>query len=107
MGRSSERMAARRHELLADVAERAACILKMHGMSEREAQDAGDAIADDLAENWGGQYITVPKDMQYRHAKRAQQICDKFNGFNHAELAMQHGLTVNAIYKILKRVQRQ
>ncbi|NMY40903.1 Mor transcription activator family protein [Pseudomonas sp. WS 5013] len=97
----------RRHELLADVADRAACILKGCGMGEQEAQDAGDAIADDLADNWGGQFITVPKDMKYRHAKRAQQIHDEFNGTNHAELATKHGLSVNAIYKILKRVQRQ
>lgn len=107
MGCSSNKMTARRHELLADVADRAACILKGYGMGEQQAQDAGDAIADDLADNWGGQYITVPKDMQFRTAKRAQEIHDEFNGSNHEELARHHGLSVNAIYKILKRVQRQ
>ena len=107
MGYSSNRMTVRRHELLADVADRAACILKGCGMGEQEAQDAGDAIADDLADNWGGQFITVPKDMKYRHARRAQQIHDEFNGTNHAELATKRGLSVNAIYKILNRVQRQ
>lgn len=98
---------ARRHELLADVADRSAGILKGYGLGEQQAQAAGDDIADDLANNWGGQYITVPKDMQYRNAKRAQQIADEFNGTNHPELATKHGLSVSAIYKILKRVQRK
>lgn len=105
MGCSSERMAVRRNDLLADVADRAASILKGYGLTAQAAQDAGDAIADDLAINWGGQYITVPKDMKYRSAKRAQQIVDDFNGSNHSELAASHSLSVNAIYKILKRAQ--
>ncbi len=66
---------------------------------------AADNVVDDLAENWGGQYITVPKDMQYRNAKRRQAIVDGLDGSNHSELATQHGLSVNAIYKILKRAQ--
>lgn len=101
----SERMVVRRHELLADVADRTMEILKRYGLSEANAQEAADSVADDLAENWGGQCITVPKDMKYQNAKRRQAIVDGFNGSNHSELAKEHGLSANAIYKILKRAQ--
>lgn len=102
---ATQKMTVRRHELLVDVADRAMAILKRYGMDIHRAQDAADAIVDDLADNWGGQYITVPKDMKYRHAKRCQAIADAFNGSNHSELATQYGLSVNAIYKVLKRAQ--
>lgn len=102
---SSGRMAVLRNELLADVADRTMCILKRYGLNETSAQEAADEIVDDMADNWGGQYITVPKDMKYRNAKRRQAIVDAFTGSNHSELAAAHGLSVNAIYKILKRGQ--
>ncbi|TRO42198.1 Mor transcription activator family protein [Pseudomonas sp. ALS1131] len=95
----------RRNDLLADVADRTMQILTRYGLDDSQAQDAADNVVDDLAENWGGQYITVPKDMQYRNAKRRQAIVDGLDGSNHSELATQHGLSVNAIYKILKRAQ--
>lgn len=101
----TQKMAVRRHELLTDVADRTMVILKRYGLDSSRAQDAADSIVDDLADNWGGQYITVPKDMKYRHAKRCQAIADAFDGGNHSELATQYGLSVNAIYKILKRAQ--
>jgi Mor family transcriptional regulator len=100
-------MEIRRNELLADVADRSTVILRRFGLDEGTAQAAADDIVDDMAANWGGQYITVPKDMKYRHAKRCQAIVSAFTGANHAELAREHGLSVNSIYKILKRDQRE
>lgn len=101
----SQRMEVRRHDLLADVADRTMQILKRYGLNDSQAQEAADNVVDDLADNWGGQFITVPKDMKYRNAKRRQAIVDAFDGSNHSELATQHGLSVNAVYKILKRAQ--
>lgn len=102
---ATQKMTVRRHELLTDLADRTMAILEHYGLDSNRAQDAADAIVDDLADNWGGQYITVPKDMKYRHAKRRQAIADAFDGTNHSELATQFGLSVNAIYKVLKRAQ--
>lgn len=101
----SQRMEVRRHDLLADVADRTMQILKRYGLNDSQAQEAADSVVDDLADNWGGQFITVPKDMKYRNAKRRQAIVEAFDGSNHSELATQHGLSVNAVYKILKRAQ--
>ncbi|USR38084.1 Mor transcription activator-like protein [Ectopseudomonas hydrolytica] len=101
----SYRMTVRRHDLLVDVADRTMVILKRYGLDDGKAQEAADCVVDDLVENWGGQCITVPKDMKYRNAKRRQAIVDAFDGGNHSELATQHGLSVNAVYKILKRAQ--
>jgi len=101
----SQRMEVRRHDLLADVADRTMQILKRYGLNDSQAQEAADSVVDDLADNWGGQFITVPKDMKYRNAKRRQAIVEAFDGSNHSELATQHGLSVNAVYKILKAAQ--
>lgn len=101
----SERMVIRRHEILVDVADRTFEILKRFGLNDDDAQAAADCVVDDLSDNWGGQCITVPRDMNYRNAKRRQAIVDGFNGFNHSELAKEFGLTTNAVYKILRRAQ--
>lgn len=101
----SERMVVRRNELLADVADRTMQIMKRYGLDDSQAQKAADNVADDLAENWGGQFITVPKDINYRSAKRRQAIVEAFDGSNHFELAAEFGLSVNYIYKILKSAQ--
>ncbi|MBG0847945.1 hypothetical protein H3222_22365 [Pseudomonas chengduensis] len=102
---STERMARRRNDLFADMADRAMHVLKKYGLDDSQAQDAADDLVDELAENWGGQYITVPKGLSYRSAKRRQAIIDGFDGSNHSELATEHRLSVNYIYKILKSAQ--
>ncbi|EIU2834169.1 hypothetical protein ISF08_19975 [Pseudomonas aeruginosa] len=101
----SKRAEVRRNEFLADVADLTMRIMKRYGLDDSQAQAAADNVADDLAESWGGQYITVPKDINYRSAKRRQAIVEAFDGSNHSELAAEFGLSVNYIYKILKGAQ--
>ncbi len=92
-----------RGELLADVADHAAVIMEKHGLSPLQATSAGLEIADTLANHWGGQVICIPKDMKRKWQERREAICRDFKGDNHGELAQKYGLSVRAIYKIIKR----
>lgn len=100
----SNKMEAARSELLSDVADRAASILETtYGLSPINATNAGLAIADDIAENWGGSQFCIPKDMKRKWQERREAIYSEFTGSNHMELAMKYGISTRAVYKILKR----
>lgn len=99
---SSSRPEKRRNELLIDVEHHAASILIKRGMPKEAADEIGEEIADHLATNWGGQMITFPKDIYYRVAKKHAAVVAEFTGTNHDELARKYGLSVRAIYKIIK-----
>lgn len=101
------RMEAARHELLSDVADHAAATLRDYGIATDVAEQAGAAIANTLAEHWGGQLISIPKDYHFKLAKRDLRIYGEFNGINHAQLARKYNLTVRGIYKLVERVRRR
>lgn len=101
----SSAMADKRHELLSGVAAHAAVVAREHGMDAAVAEQLGNAIADHLAQTWAGATICIPKDHRFNLSKRDVEILSKFRGNNHHALAQQYGLTENAIYKLLKRVQ--
>lgn len=92
----------KRHELLADVVDRAAHILKKRGMSESEAQTVADEIVDYMVDGWGGQYITIPKDIAREKAELYESIKAEFDGTNQQALATKHHLSINAIHRILE-----
>ncbi len=98
-------MAEKRHELLSDIADHAAHVLREHGVPGEVAEQAGSAVADHLSVAWAGATVCFPKDYRYKLTKRDLQILSEFNGRNHHALAMKYSLTENAVYKLLKRVQ--
>lgn len=98
-------MEIRRHEMLEDVQAHTQQILVDHGIKKELAEQAGCAICDRLADNWGGQVITFPKDHRFRLSKRDIEIYKEFNGRNHNELAKRYRVTTRAIYKIIQRVR--
>lgn len=98
-------MADKRHELLSDIADHTAQVLRDHGIDAAIAEQAGAASADHLAQTWGGSTICIPKDHRFNLTKRDLEILSKFRGNNHHALAVEHNLSENAIYKLLKRVQ--
>lgn len=104
MSRESN-MESRRNELLEDVHAQAREILEHHGISTDIADQAGCAIADHLAEHWGGQNFTIPKDYRYKMASRDLEIYEVFDGRNHSELARRYNMTVRGIYKVISRVR--
>jgi len=100
-------MEAARHELLSDVADHAAATLRDYGIAADVADQAGVAIANILAEHWGGQLISFPKDYHFKLAERDLRIYGEFTGVNHAELARRYKPTVHGIYKLVERVRRR
>ncbi len=102
---SRNEMGIRRHELLEGVHFHARQTLIELGIDPDLADQAGCAISEMLANEWGGQLVNIPKDHHYRLASRDLAIYEEFNGTNHGQLARKHGVTVRAIYKIVKRVR--
>jgi Mor family transcriptional regulator len=100
-------MAEKRHELLSDIADHIAQVATEHGIAPDISAQVGAAAADHLSQTWGGSTICIPKDHQYRITLRDMEILGKFRGNNHRALALEYGLTENAIYKLLNRVQQR
>lgn len=95
---------ARRHELLADVAEQAALrLVDKHGMAEDAAADVGNALADFLAEHWKGQTIYMPGDQAFKLNARDWEIFRRFERGNANELAREFGRSKVRIHQIYKR----
>lgn len=68
----------------------------LKGLPELPA-DLGRVVANQLAEEWGGQHVYVPMDKQRRDAR----IYELFTGANHHDLAKRFKLGVPTIYKII------
>jgi len=96
-----------RHELLTDLAEKASQLLRDFGIEADTSDQIGYALADHLAEHWGGQLISIPKNYAFKLIKRDLEIWERFNGRNHAALAVEYGISVRGIYKVIQRVKRQ
>lgn len=98
-------MGEKRHELLADIAAHVAQVLLEHKIDTELADQIGTSVSNHLSEAWAGSTITIPKDHLFKLSKRDLEILSKFNGRNHRRLGLEYGLTENAIYRLLKRVQ--
>ena len=98
---------AKRHEFLSQVASHAAEMAREHGISDEISEQVGAAVADRLAECWGGSVISIPKDLRYRVSLRDRQIFQEFNGRNHHELSRKYGISENCIYRIIRRMTAQ
>lgn len=101
------RMKVLRHELLRDLADQASTLLLDYGIPAEVAEQVGCALADHMAEHWGGQLINFPKDACFKVAQRDIDIWSEFNGRNHPSLAKKYGISQRAIYDIIKRMKRQ
>lgn len=96
-----------RHELLADIATHTSSILLEHGVEPEVAEQAGVAMANHMAEHWGGQVISIPKDHFFKLSGRDLNVFNEFTGNNHSDLARKYKLSSRAIYKIIARASRR
>jgi Mor family transcriptional regulator len=53
----------------------------------------------------GGQLVYIPRHLPGELDRRDLAIAEQFRGDNHAELARENGLSVQWVYRILKRVR--
>lgn len=102
----SRTMEVRRNELLAEVASYATETARDMGVAAEVADQIGAAIADCLADHWGGQVITIPKDHFYKLSKRDRVILDEHRqGVGFAALAKRHRMTERGIRTLIRRAR--
>lgn len=96
-----------RNQLLDDLASYVASALLGIGIGEDAANLAGDVAADEVAAQWGGQLINIPKDHHRKLSDRNRQILEDFDGTNHSELARKYGLSTSSIYKLISKLKKE
>lgn len=75
------------------------------GVSAEVAEATSVEITTLFAHLWGGQVVYIPKGVSIQTSKLHQQIYDDCNGRNHHEVATKHGVCVQLVYKVVKRMR--
>ncbi len=105
---NNKNMAARRAELLEDVAASVARTAREHGVSPATADQIGAAAADELAMDWGGQIITIPRDHYFKLAARDRQVLEEHrNGASIPKLAKHYSMSESGLRKLIRRAERR
>lgn len=102
----NNRMAVRRHELLADLVETVTARLVENEIPAKLAELLANDLADHVAERWGGQVIAFPRDLRRKLTMLELEIYQNhFTGENYDELARQYGKTVSGMRKLVNRIR--
>lgn len=91
-------------EMLVDIAEQVEERLLALGYANDEASSMGWDVTRRLNDHWGGGLLYICKGLHYEIERRDLEIYSRFNGDNHEWLASEYNLTVQHIYRIVKRV---
>lgn len=75
------------------------------GVSEEMAEAASVEVTLLFAHLWGGQVIYIPKGVSIQASKLHQQIYDDFTGRNHHQVATKHNVSVQYVYRVIKRMR--
>ncbi len=103
---ASLKSTARRSEVLADVAAKATQIAQEFGLDPSIAEQMGAEIADHVAESWGGQVVSFPRDCHYKLVKRERLILDEWrSGVSFADLARRYHVHVRSIRRLINRAR--
>lgn len=76
-------------------------------LDEQTVQQLASKVAMSIAHDFGGEVLYIPKGLLLPLTKRDLQIWQSFNGNNHNELARKFNVSVQWVYKIVKRVQKE
>jgi Mor family transcriptional regulator len=101
------RMAERRHELYADLMALVSRRLAEYGVGENEAMLIASDLADRLANHWGGQNITFPKEYRRKLSRLEAEIYQAHHGHNLAELAQRYDISERGLRKMIARVTKR
>lgn len=101
------RMSERRNELLTDMMALAEQLLTEHDVGSAEAVLIANALADRLADHWGGQNITFPKDFRWKLDRLELEIYDFYNGQNLGETALKFNITERGLRKMIARARKK
>lgn len=101
------RMAERRHELYADLMILVQRQLGEYGVADNEAALIACDLADRLADHWGGQNITFPKEYRRKLTRLEAEIYQAHCGDNGATLAQRYNITERGLSKMMARVRKR
>ena len=82
-------------------------LVEQCALPESQARESMREIAHDLARNYGGSYMYVPKDSEFQLTRRDLLIYDRMVGGNANELAREYDLSVQQIYAINRHVREK
>jgi hypothetical protein len=71
----------------------------------KTAEACAKALNHCLTLNFGGENIYVAKGLKQKIERRNRAIIAEFSGHNHSELAIKYGLSLQAIYAIIRRAR--
>lgn len=102
---SSQAKEERRAELLISIIAHVSRSLETVGISKEESYDIAVKLSDDLRKDFGGELFYMPKGQDYDTIIKHHKIFQEFNGTNHDELSRRYGVSVQQIYRVLKKLQ--
>jgi Mor family transcriptional regulator len=105
MARKGSNEAAELIKALVDLGTRT--LVEQCNLTEPQARESMREIAHNLARNYGGGYMYVPKDSEFQLTKRDMEIYKRMIGGNANELAREFGLSVQQLYSINRHVREK
>lgn len=97
-------MEARRAALYTHAAAKAAEVARGLGLNDSLAEHVGAAVADGLAEDFGGEVLSFPKDASYKLSIREREILERHRkGATFHELKTDYGMTERGMRKLIAR----
>lgn len=100
-------MEEKRNELFQDVVSAAERLLIDYDVPASAANLVSNALADYLADHWGGQNLSFPKDYKRKLSERELEAYRAFNGGNFDTLAKKYGMTERGMRKLISRVRER
>jgi Mor family transcriptional regulator len=99
------RMEEKRNALFEDVVVQSERLLQEYGLPDKASTLVANALADHLADLWGGQNLNIPKDYKRKLSARELEIYERFKGDNYGELAAEYGITERSVRRLLNRTR--
>lgn len=93
-------------ELLADLSARATELLRAEGLPDDQAKAVAFKLAESVRQHWGGQLIYVPIGTDFEITQRDVAMWEKFDGRNHEALAREFGMSLQHVYRVVKKMGR-
>ena len=105
MGRKGSQRSAELIQRLVEIGMRV--IVDELGVPEQQARQAMREIAHRLANEYGGEFMYVPKDREFVLERRDLQILERLDrGSSVHDVARENGLTARQVYSVVQHARR-